>query len=161
MASPQLHINSCSGLFLRTVVMRARCTAYFCNIKIIQIIVTSTWAWHIVLTLAMFPAMMHGTAMYSEIMSSCARHSCLQTPCVYHKVMYHPKHELLQQALMLMHWQRHVSSAQGLASGRGPVGMPALCPVTQTPAPHASWSCSRHATVADLLCLSSVVSCKR
>ena len=94
-------------------------------------------------------------------MSSCARHSCLQTPYVYHMGMYHPIHELLQQALMLMHWQRHVSSVQGLAKGGGLVGMPALCLVTQTPAPHANWSCSRHATVEDLLCLSSAISCNR
>ena len=105
--------------------------------------------------------MMHGAAVYSGIVSSCARQPCLQTPYVYHMGKYHCQHELLQQALMLTHWQRHVSSAQGLAKGRGLVGTPAHCPVTQTPASHASWSCSRHATVADLLCLSSAISCKR
>jgi len=109
--------------------------------------------WHIALVLTMLPPVMCGTAVHSVIMSNC---SCLQTTCVYHLT-----HELLQQALILTHWQRHVSSAQGLAKGRGPVGMPALCPVTQTPAPHANWSCSRRATVGDLLCLSSAISCKR
>ncbi len=117
--------------------------------------------WHIVLVCTMFPCIMCGAAVFSATMSSCARHSCLQTLCVYHMGMYHHKHELLQQALTLTYWQRHVSSAQGLAKGRGLVGTPALCPVTQAPAPHASWSCSRHATVADLLCLSSAINCQR
>jgi len=127
----------------------------------LQIIGNSPWPRHTVPVLTMSPPMVRGTAAYSGITSIFVKQSRLQTPCVYHTGMYCSKHELLPQALMLTHWQRRVSSAIGLAKGRGLVGMPALCPATQTPAPHASWSCSRHAIVGDLLCLSSAISCKR
>lgn len=114
--------------------------------------------WHIVLVLTMPPCTMSGTAKWNHV-KLCQAFLFADALCVSGK--YHRQHELLQQALTLMHWQMHVSSAQGLAKGRGLVGMPALCPVTQTPALHANWSCSKHATVADLLYLSSVISCRR